>query len=77
MRNAECEMRNGRGRGGEGERGRWWETKMVGTAHATTTVSPYEIEEKKKRVRWKKTGAAKQRESMRSRTPAWPLTSVP
>ena len=30
-----------------------------------------------KRVKWKNTGAAKQRESMRSSTPPWPSTSVP
>ncbi len=29
------------------------------------------------RVKWKNTGAAKQIESMRSRTPPWPSTSVP
>ena len=32
---------------------------------------------KKYLVKWKKTGAAKQIESIRSNTPPWPTTSVP
>ena len=40
-----------------------------GPALASELVRPY-MAEKKNRVMWKKTGAAKQSESMRSRTPA-------
>ena len=40
-------------------------------------IIPFSHAPSHQRVQWKKTGAAKQRESMRSKMPPWPSTSVP